>query len=580
MFRSCEVLRNMPGHDERVTTCDKFRESLLSALRPRVRHDVTTANVSPLHEYLYVYDKLLKRDEFEEEYTKARPESLKGLWASYQHGDAFIPWYSSYLSSLVQFLCDEFEQMKTLFGDVRAPVLLCSMMKHALSPIQHTLSDTLKKLNHADTVVEAYLLSDKAAGRLSAYLEGTDQQALYEALDCYFGGFVHFLDAYVDLESSSLKADLDASLEEVVFKSLESESDEFSDPDRDALQVLESFSERLLRTADGSYIPINMSIKRSVKYMNGLKVKPILRSLATSLAQFVKLLSGKIDEMRIALGFELDLRYTGDKLTGEDVKFASAKIWFLKLKDSGSDVNSASGGRLLLPCVLRLLQAVGRLVQRVAQLDEETGLALYTLYTIMFKDTALERSYSQNDLAAGVPSLGAQLCGLLLQQDSTAAAELRGYLSSLAKNPGQTSVHLSAGPGVFSSVMPSITKLRSSAGSLLFDLCTALPRKLLVDVSSEDSWSVGRLASGSDAETASFRADDNILPQQFFTQVEPPALPSTHSLGGITNSKYLLPPPTHTLIHTRTPLCRLESTYYPLYRSWKPSPPAVPCPTC
>ena len=54
----------------------------MSALRPRLRQDVTTADLTPLHEYLYVYDKLEKRDEFEEEYSKARPGEYLSIYLS------------------------------------------------------------------------------------------------------------------------------------------------------------------------------------------------------------------------------------------------------------------------------------------------------------------------------------------------------------------------------------------------------------------------------------------------------------------------------------------------------------------
>jgi len=117
-------------------------------------------------------------------------------------------------------------------------------------------------------------------------------------------------------------------------------------------------------------------------------------------------------------------------------------------------------------------------------------------------------------------SAGLQFSALLLQQDTIAAAELRSYLASLAKNPGQTSVHLSANPGVFSSVIPSISKLKSSAGCLLFDLCTALPRKLIADIAVEEIWSMGKIDATNSGDVASYRvADDSALPQQYFTQV-------------------------------------------------------------
>ena len=58
MYRSLGMLHNLPGHEERQETCETLSDALLAALRPRVRHDIVSLDLSPLHEYLYVYDKL------------------------------------------------------------------------------------------------------------------------------------------------------------------------------------------------------------------------------------------------------------------------------------------------------------------------------------------------------------------------------------------------------------------------------------------------------------------------------------------------------------------------------------------
>ena len=60
MYRSLEILQNLPGHDERKLTCETLSDALLAALRPRVRRDIVNLDLSPLHEYLYVYERLGK----------------------------------------------------------------------------------------------------------------------------------------------------------------------------------------------------------------------------------------------------------------------------------------------------------------------------------------------------------------------------------------------------------------------------------------------------------------------------------------------------------------------------------------
>ena len=58
MYWSLDILHNLPGHEERKETCETLSCALLAALRPRVRRDILNLDLSPLQEYLYVYQKL------------------------------------------------------------------------------------------------------------------------------------------------------------------------------------------------------------------------------------------------------------------------------------------------------------------------------------------------------------------------------------------------------------------------------------------------------------------------------------------------------------------------------------------
>lgn len=58
MFQSLDILRNLPGHDDRQSTCHKFRTTLLDALRPNIQQELANMNVKALQEYAYVFRKL------------------------------------------------------------------------------------------------------------------------------------------------------------------------------------------------------------------------------------------------------------------------------------------------------------------------------------------------------------------------------------------------------------------------------------------------------------------------------------------------------------------------------------------
>ncbi len=58
MFRSLDVLKNLPGHEDRLEMCDTFRLTLLNALRPNIRKEIMDMSIASLQEYAYVFKKL------------------------------------------------------------------------------------------------------------------------------------------------------------------------------------------------------------------------------------------------------------------------------------------------------------------------------------------------------------------------------------------------------------------------------------------------------------------------------------------------------------------------------------------
>jgi hypothetical protein len=58
MFKSLEILQNLPGNEEREETCENFKSLLLDSVRPRVRIVIKDNELAQLQEYVYVFQKL------------------------------------------------------------------------------------------------------------------------------------------------------------------------------------------------------------------------------------------------------------------------------------------------------------------------------------------------------------------------------------------------------------------------------------------------------------------------------------------------------------------------------------------
>jgi hypothetical protein len=108
-------------------------------------------------------------------------------------------------------------------------------------------------------------------------------------------------------------------------------------------------------------------------------------------------------------------------------------------------------------------------------------------------------------------SVGAIFTSCWLQADLGAASELRAFLSASASHHASQSV--------FAPVNAPLARLKSTAGALLFDLCTTAPEKMLADLHTEDVWAQGSQSKGSGGGDADLALTDNLLPLPAVTQV-------------------------------------------------------------
>ena len=58
MMNSLDILKHLPGHEDREEACENVRNYLLESLRPKVAQDVHNSDSSRLKEYYYIYEKL------------------------------------------------------------------------------------------------------------------------------------------------------------------------------------------------------------------------------------------------------------------------------------------------------------------------------------------------------------------------------------------------------------------------------------------------------------------------------------------------------------------------------------------
>ena len=88
----------------------------------------------------------------------------------------------------------------------------------------------------------------------------------------------------------------------------------------------------------------------------------------------------------------------------------------------------------MVPCVLKLLQGVGRLMSRVSQLDEESGMHLYDMYASIFMKDA------QHGGNSGSTPMGLKFCDLYLALSEKKIFHIQIFLK-IKLQPPLTSIY-------------------------------------------------------------------------------------------------------------------------------------------
>ena len=318
-----------------------------------------------------------RKTELEEEYVQARPELLRPVWDQYATLPAaqFGSWLSLFLRKVLELLGEEASHAGSLFGADRAPAVICSLLQHSVAPLAAPMADRLVVLCKESPLpaIEVYGITEEFARAMACFLEGCSNQSILEAISSLFAGFSKFLDLYGICEGNFLRVQLLESLDLVSFKNhmaslglagdqedsdLSGEMD-FSDP----MEAYEAFGVQLVKAADAIFAPTQAAVLRSATLHGGLKVKQVCRALALTLSSHTKLLTGKVDELRIACGFPSDIIAEAGKGKGKEKGTAveeshaitqqaelTAESWASRLE--GHDVR----GRILVPSALRALQ--------------------------------------------------------------------------------------------------------------------------------------------------------------------------------------------------------------------------------
>jgi hypothetical protein len=543
--------------------------------------------------------------------VRARPDRLKSLWDDYspaKHPD-FPKWLATFLGKVARLLADEEDGAGALFGKDKAASILCDILIAALQPLGGgALATRLSGLRSPEACFDAYCVAEEFARRMVGYLRAVDEAHQSAFLSALYCGFGDYLGAYVDAEMGALKASLVEELDRISFSTSttiaaassssssqqfgkqrggmvapqaqaqagNSLDDELFGSEGDNVDAYGLYSERLLAVADSFHLTIERSLRRAIRFLGGVQIKQVVRSISAILTLFMKHMAIKIDDLSVACGFPRDntLVLTSGGLYGD----ASSSIDGSSRTASNARINTLGAekllqqhavadklsqqleitdvdSRVLISSSLRTLQAIGRITHRLSTLDVFAKKSLTELQHSLFVDQTSQLSFlnsatsssssSSSSSGGGSGSSSALSLGViyslqLLQSDSNSLAEVKSFLAAAASAVAINASSASASAAPFAAVASACKKLVSGGCSLLFRLCLEAPEKMIGNLSQEDAWTTPTSESTAAGATGSISEirellRENMLPQAMITQVGSNATDFVQSISLIFN---------------------------------------------
>lgn len=515
MFKSLEVLRELPGHEEREKACISYRDALLSALLPALQSSFDPLDITRLEEYLYVFRKVNRDEEFEREYLQQRGQKVQLVENLSATSLAF------FLGTIQQFLQEEESVILRLFGDKQRKAMMLKLLSKAMDkissllPLHLRLHDDVHALSDCATVLEEFT---KRILPIVLGEESVSDEAVEDVAKQVLSPLSVLLPHFLECEERWLKQQLISAVKMVSFNIQKEDSlgwdGQLEDEEEDVVAQLEYFASSLLPALDAFFNALHQSLQRGRHYLSGQGMKGLNRGVVGSLQLAGKLFARRFALLRMAMAEPLDgtdsslLNSTEAWEEGKEIEetlMRSAGKLALVLQTRGERGNAAS----LSVTVLRGLQAVGHLKDLLEETESLVGRLCQELLLDLFP--AGTSSHSQ------LPSV--VFTSYRLRTDGNFCAEMKAFLQSFPP-PGSSigSVdNVNSSSNSLMSVGNVYRRLAAQAGQLLLSLALGPATKLLESYHLLDGIEGGNGGSEGGRELSSL--EEVLLPRLIVTQV-------------------------------------------------------------
>lgn len=395
-----KLLSSLPGHEERAAVCKEVSASLLSALEPKVKKeiseinnatlgsgDASNSNLQTIKEYFEIFIKLGRKDELETQYISARCEVMLRAWegclaavrSRADDRDTTIKILSDFYAQVLSFLSEESKTIETIFGKAHIKVVLMNIIEALLRTVIHRNVDLVLGSGAPGSNMlfhDFYAVINSFAKNIVCHFDESNEKVFQHILSIIFRGLFDSYPQYFRKEETALRCRLHEIIEEVNFIASASPAASTGldiDGSDDTSDLVEAFSRNLLQSCDAVAAPVLSACTRMFLYAGSSQLPVAVNLVASAVGAFVKQFGARVADLRrLLLGggaadgsnyllFDADLL----KAFGGSGALARYREVMGNICEEHEAAAAPYSQRLSIPCALTAIQSVGRLAKQL-----------------------------------------------------------------------------------------------------------------------------------------------------------------------------------------------------------------------
>ncbi|TMW58334.1 hypothetical protein Poli38472_011922 [Pythium oligandrum] len=323
MQTSLEILKDMPGADDRQRTMERMCVQIETALKPRVDAYLQEIHlqVAHLQSCIAVFSSIQRRDHIVQAYCKGRPAHIHRYWYAFNtsEGGTFSTWLEGFYNEVLRMLQREAEHAHDLFPS-DADAVLTSLLVNTLVVLKDSFIDRLKKGFTMDEMLQAHQRSCVFTSQATKILRSTSmsqddetvsKDVAKSVIGAVFAPYEPFFMHYSQWATQSLTTKLFKllpSLEKAPSPTTSESKDEVDDllsnmtVDND--NALDSYAHRLEDTAKEICAAVDESLRQSYEFSAGATFPEAVSAVSASFQELTMSLISTIPQIRSRIGLE------------------------------------------------------------------------------------------------------------------------------------------------------------------------------------------------------------------------------------------------------------------------------------